>query len=155
MTFIKYFTLISQGILEIGSTIDSKSSKDWKSRLFVLKRHPTSGRSSLDFYKSISKRWQRQSIMGVISLWPEFEVSIAHQCPYKFSMKLITSESVVYLATGSLASMNKWLYHIQTQRVIEPSRGIATYKYSIMYVCVYMYVRQYQYIYIMQGSIMY
>ena len=62
--------------------------------------------------------------MGVLSLWPYFEVSLAHQCSYKYTLKLATTESVVYLASNSQGSMNKWLYHIQTQRVLEPNKGM-------------------------------
>ena len=124
VTIMRPLFTLWQGILEIGHNPDSKSSKDWKPRLFVLKRHPTSGRSSLDFYKSTSKRWQRQSIMGVLSLWPEFEISLAHQCSYKFTLRLTTAENVIYLASSNQSSMNKWLYHIQTQRILEPNRGM-------------------------------
>lgn len=113
----------TQGILEISIKPDSRSAKDWKPRLFVLKHYSASGRSSLDYYKNTSKRWQKQSIKGVISLWPNFEISIAHLCSYKFTLKLATAEHTVYLAASNATGMNKWYYFIQTQVKLNPTQG--------------------------------
>ena len=65
-----------QGVIEIGTTPTSTSPKDWKPRLVVLKRQPGSKRASLDYYKDIRKRWQKQTPKGVISLWPWFQVRV-------------------------------------------------------------------------------
>lgn len=111
-------------MLEIGVKPDSKSSKDWTPRLFVLKHYTSTGRATLDYYKSTKKRWQKQSIKGVISLWPDFKLSIAHQCSYKYTLSLETPEQTVYLAAPSVVVMNRWYYFIQTQQILEPSHDM-------------------------------
>ena len=52
----------SQGVLELGreETAASLSSKDWKSRLFVLRRDPLTRISTLYMFKDTKKKWQRQ-----------------------------------------------------------------------------------------------
>ena len=53
---------LSQGVLELGkeSTAGSLSSRDWKSRLFVLRRDPVTKTSTLYTYKDTKKKWQKQ-----------------------------------------------------------------------------------------------
>ena len=53
---------LSQGVLELGkeSTAGSMSSRDWRSRLFVLCRDPGNKTSSLYMYKDPKKKWQKQ-----------------------------------------------------------------------------------------------
>lgn len=94
-----------------------------------MKFFPSSGRATLDFYKNTSKRWQKQTIKGVISLFPYFEISIAHQCSYKYTFKISTPEGTVYLAASNSTAMNKWIYFIQTQKILEPTQGKSLYYY--------------------------
>lgn len=63
-----------------------------------------------------------QVAKGVVSLWPWFTVSIAQSSSKKFAIQLTTSEQVLFLAANTLSLMNKWLYHIQTQRLLDPPK---------------------------------
>ena len=63
-----------------------------------------------------------QVAKGVVSLWPWFTVSIAHSSSKKFAIQLTTSEQVLFLAANTLSLMNKWLYHIQTQQLLDPPK---------------------------------
>ena len=112
-----------QGALELGKKPTSTARKDWKPRLFVLKWYPTTDRSTLDYYKDTKKRWQKQEAVGVVSLWPTFEVSLAHSCPYKFTIQLQTVENLLYLACDTEDDMMQWLNHIQMQRKLSPKSG--------------------------------
>ena len=132
---IRSFPSLSQGVLEIGKNPNSKSSRDWKPRLFVLKHYLTSGRSTLEYYKNTRKRWQKQPTKGILSLWPRFEISLAHLCSYKYTLALTTTEAgTIYLAANSAPGMNKWFYYIQTQHIMEPAPG----GYSLAYCCMHM-----------------
>ena len=113
----------NQGILELGYNVNSKSSKNWKPYLFVLKHDPSKKRSILDYYKNTSKRWQKQSAKGSIPLPESFELSLAHQCSYKYTLRLTASEKTYYLACNSSQGMNKWFYWIQTQQIMVPTKG--------------------------------
>ena len=42
------------------ATAGSMSARDWKTRLFVLRRDNTSQIASLSCYKDVKKRWQKQ-----------------------------------------------------------------------------------------------
>lgn len=114
--------VVFEGVIEISSNPASTSPKDWKPRLVVLKRQAGSKRASLDYYKDVRRRWQKQTAKGIISLWPWFQVSIAHNCSYKYPLKVTTSDHVLYMAAPSLAVMNKWIYYIQTQRLLDPPK---------------------------------
>ena len=54
--------MLLQGALELGkdTTVASLSSRDWKTRLFVLRRNPVTKIASLSCFKDIKKRWQKQ-----------------------------------------------------------------------------------------------
>lgn len=105
-----------QGVLELGSNPESTTSRDWKSRLFVLKHDPKTKRSTLGIYKDTKKRWQKQVAKGLISLWPTFRLSLAHMSSYKFPMKLATSDGkTICLAAPDFQTMNVWYNHIQSQ----------------------------------------
>ena len=122
------------------------SARDWKARLFVLRRDATSQTSSLFCFKDTKKRWQKQvmwhllsSLLSlsnthllslslslsltpqtpkeVIQLHPHFEVSLAHTSGYKFPLRLtVPDQPPLFLSAASYHLMNQWLYHIQTQR---------------------------------------
>ena len=109
-----------QGVLELGFNPESTSSRDWKSRLFVLKQDPQTKRSTLDFYKDTKKRWQKQIAKGLISLWPTFRLSLAHVSSYKFPIKLVTSDGqTFYLAAPDSQTMNVWYNQIQSQLTLD------------------------------------
>ena len=109
-----------QGVLELGFNPESTSSRDWKSRLFVLKHDPKTKRSTLDFYKDTKKRWQKQVAKGLISLWPTFRLSLAHMSSYKFPIKLVTSDGQTFcLATPDFQTMNVWYNQIQSQLTLD------------------------------------
>ena len=112
--------------MELGYNVNSKSSKHWKPYLFVLKYDSSKERSVLDYYKNTNKRWQKQTAKGSIPLPELFELSLAHECSYKYSLQLGTPQGVHYLACNSPQSMNKWFYHIQTQQSMVLSRGAHT-----------------------------
>ena len=105
-----------QGVLELGFNPESTTSRDWKSRLFVLKYDPQTKRSTLDFYKDTKKRWQKQVAKGFVSLSPSFRLSLAHMSSYKFPMKLVASDGQTFcLAAPDVQTMNVWYNHIQSQ----------------------------------------
>lgn len=115
---VSYFPIVSfiQGVLELGFNPESTTSRDWKSRLFVLKHDPKTKRATLDFYKDTKKRWQKQVAKGLISLWPTFRLSLAHMSSYKFPIKLVTSDRQIFcLAAPDFQMMNVWYNKIQSQ----------------------------------------
>ena len=121
VSWIKWVShTFTQGVLELGFNPESTSSRDWKPRLFVLKRDPKTKRSTLDFYKDTKKRWQKQVAKGLISLWPSFQLSLAHVCPYKFPIKLVTSDGqTFYMAAPNAHTMNTWYTYLQTQITLD------------------------------------
>jgi len=111
--------------LEKGKNRLSSSSKDWRPMLFVLKR--TSGVPMLYYYRDTKKRWQKQSPKGVVVLSPWFQVSIAHECSYKFGFILKHPEGTLYLAANDDETMNRWLVNIQAQMTLNTKEGILQY----------------------------
>ena len=60
-----------QGVLELGkdATAGSLSSRDWNTRLFVLRRDPATQIASLSCYKDIKRKWHKQVQTDICSLW--------------------------------------------------------------------------------------
>lgn len=109
--------IVLEGTLQLASRDPrSTSSKDWKSYLFVLKHEQARKRSVLDFFKDVNKRWQKQEKKGSIELWPYFQVSLAHNCSFKFPLKVTDgNKKEYYLAASSFEAMNKWCTTLQMQ----------------------------------------
>ena len=120
-----FITIVLQGVLQLGSNPSSTSSKAWKSYLFVLKHDREAQISTLDYYRDVKKRWQKQEKRGSINLWPYFDLSLAHNCSYKFPLKITTTlgdrKEEYYLAAGSFDSMNKWCNSLQMTCYLVPS----------------------------------
>ncbi len=78
--------------------------------------------STLSYYKDTRKKRQKQAPKGIVSLWPWFQLSLAHNCSHKFPLRLTNSEVTVYLSAASFIMMNRWFFHLQTQRILEPQK---------------------------------
>lgn len=55
-------------------------------------------------------------------LWPWFQVSLAHNCSHKYPLKLTNPDVTIYISASSFSLMNRWFYHLQTQRIMDPQR---------------------------------
>lgn len=102
--------------------------------LFVLKR--SQGVPMLYYYRDVKKRWQKQTPKGVVVLSPWLQVSIAHECSYKFSFTIKHPEGTVYLAAKDNDTMNNWIVNIQAQMTLNTKEG--------MYVCYYIYTNMFK-----------
>ncbi len=90
----------------------------------------------LDYYKDKKKRWQKQDTVGVIPLFPSFKLSLAHECSFKFPLKLVASGQTHYLSAADFRSMNAWFHHIQLARVLDkPKKGEYLFAYKFV-VCI-------------------
>lgn len=107
---------VSQGILQLSKDPYSTSSKDWKPFLFVLKQDQELKKPVLEYYKDVNKRWQKQEKKGSIELWPNFEVSLAHNCSYQFPLKVtVANNREHFMAASNFEMMNKWCTSLQMQ----------------------------------------
>lgn len=93
----------------------------------MLKHEQARKRSVLDFFKDVNKRWQKQEKKGSIELWPYFQVSLAHNCSFKFPLKVTDgNKKEYYLAASSFEVMNKWCTTLQMQSyLVHSSQGVS------------------------------
>ena len=99
----------------------SKSSKDWKTYFFVLKRDKELKKSVLDYYKDANK-CKKQERKGFIELWPYFQVSLAHNSSYQYPLTITDANNKEYtISATSFEVMNKWCNSLQMQSYLVPS----------------------------------
>ena len=94
----------------------------------MLKHDQDSKKSFLEYYKDVSKRWQKQEKKGSIELWPSFQVSLAHNCPYQFPLKVTVASKEYYMAASSFEVMNSWCNSLQRQSfLVRSAKGEGEY----------------------------
>ena len=65
-----------------------------------------------------------QTPKAILQLHPSFHVSLAHTSGYHYPLQLaVADHPPLFLAASTYHLMNQWLYHLQTQRILQDKFG--------------------------------
>jgi hypothetical protein len=113
--------IILEEVLCVGSSLKSKSKKDWKARLICLRQRKENGYASLEVYRSHKIRPQFQTAT-TIPLCPELEVYFPFECPHSNVFVVEGPDDVVFLSARSEEQRTKWVNSIQRLELFKEER---------------------------------
>ena len=109
-------------MLSVGSSLKSKSKKDWKPRLICVRQRKESGYAQLEVYRNTKTRPQFQTPAGVIPLAPELVVYYPFECPHTNVLVVEGPDEIIYLSCKSEDERTKWANDIQKLEIFKEDK---------------------------------